>query len=251
MGDLSMRLRSGKEDAKMIRIAVVEDEKRYQEQLKKYLHQYEKEHSCSFALAVYTDGDEIVENYRCEYDIILLDIKMQFMDGMTAAEKIREKDGQVIIMFITNMTNYAIRGYEVDALDYILKPITYFAFAKKLDRAMSRLEKREEKRSVTIQVSSGIQKIFIEDICYIESDAHVLIFHTIKGEYKTYLNMKDMESVLSKYSFFRCNRGYLVNLKYVDGVHDGCASVNGDSLIISRAKKKGFMAALADYIGEE
>jgi len=235
----------------MIRIAIVEDEKRYQEQLKEYLHQYEKEHSCSFDITVYTDGDEIADNYRCEYDIILLDIKMQFMDGMTAAEKIREKDGQVIIMFITNMTNYAIRGYEVDALDYILKPITYFAFVKKLERAVARLGRREQKRSVRIQVSSGVQKIFVEDICYIESNGHVLVFHTIKGEYKTYLNMKDMEDELGAHNFFRCNRGYLVNLKYVDGVYDGCAMVNGDSLVISRAKKKEFMSALADYIGEE
>ncbi len=234
----------------MIRIAIVEDEKKYQEQLKKYLNQYEKERSSSFDITVYADGDEIVENYRCEYDIILLDIKMRFMDGMTAAEKIREKDQQVIIMFITNMTNYAIRGYEVDALDYILKPITYFAFAKKMDRAVERLGRREPKRLITIQVSSGVQKILVDDICYIESNAHVLVFHTIKGEYKTYLNMKDMETALGEYSFFRCNRGYLVNLKYVDGVRDGCAVVNGDNLVISRTKKKEFMAALADYIGE-
>lgn len=235
----------------MVKVAVVEDERNYQEQLRTYLRQYEKEYCCPLEITVYSDGDEITENYKCQYDIILLDIKMQFMDGMTAAEKIREMDGQVTIMFITNMTNYAIRGYEVDAMDYILKPITYFAFAKKFDRAVERLGRRRQRSSVTIQVASGVQKLFIDDICYIESNAHILVFHTTKGEYSTYLKMKDMEEALSSYSFFRCNRGYLVNLKYVDGVQDGCAQVGGDSLIISRAKKKEFMAALAEYMGKE
>ena len=109
----------------MITIAIVEDEEAYAKQLTEYIEQYQQESGKRFRVIRFTDGDEIVEKYTGEYDIILMDIQMQFMDGMTAAEEIRKFDTKVVIMFITNMTNYAIRGYEVDAMDYVLKPVTW------------------------------------------------------------------------------------------------------------------------------
>ena len=108
----------------MITIAIVEDEEAYAKQLTEYIEKYQQESGRRFKVIRFTDGDEIVEKYTGEYDIILMDIQMQFMDGMTAAEEIRKFDTKVVIMFITNMTNYAIRGYEVDAMDYVLKPVT-------------------------------------------------------------------------------------------------------------------------------
>ena len=115
----------------MIRVALVEDDAAYREQLTGYLRQYEREQGEKFHLSVFTDGDEIVEGYKAVYDIILMDIEMQFMDGITAAERIREYDSEVVIMFITNMPQYVMKGYLVDALDYVLKPISYYAFSQK------------------------------------------------------------------------------------------------------------------------
>ena len=235
----------------MISLAIAEDEGMYRTQLQQYLHQYEKGRGCAFSLSVYTDGDEIVENFSCQFDIILLDIKMQFMDGMTAAEKIRQQDSQVIIMFITNMVNYAIRGYAVDALDYILKPITYFSFAQKLDRAIGRLDRREKEETLSIQQAAGIQKIEIGKIIYIENDAHILVFHTARGEIRSYLKMQDMEERLASRGFYRINKGCLVNMRYVDGIGDGCALVGQEKLVISRARKKDFMDALTKYMGDQ
>lgn len=100
----------------MIHIAIVEDEDIYIRQLTEYMERFKKEFSKEIRLSFFRDVDEIVEKYTADYNIILMDIQMQFMDGMTAAEKIREMDKNVIIMFITNMTSYAVRGYEVDAL---------------------------------------------------------------------------------------------------------------------------------------
>ena len=97
----------------MIHIAIVEDEKKFVEQLESYIVQYKKERSKDIKVSVFSDGEDIIEEYRCQYDIILMDIQMEFMDGMTAAEKIRQLDNEVVIMFITNMTQYAVRGYEV------------------------------------------------------------------------------------------------------------------------------------------
>lgn len=126
----------------MIRIAIVEDEVRYQEQLIEFLRKFEQDRGENIEVEIYSDGDEIVENYKAQFDIILMDVQMQFMDGMSAAEEIRKMDTEVVIIFITNMAQYAIKGYEVDALDYVLKPISYFPFSQRLNRAIDRMKKK-------------------------------------------------------------------------------------------------------------
>ena len=108
---------------RMIQIAIVEDEEIYVKQLTEYIRKYQTERGRSIKVTVFGDGEDITENYSGGFDIILMDIQMRFMDGMTAAEKIRQMDQKVIIMFITNMIQYAVRGYEVDAMDYVVKPV--------------------------------------------------------------------------------------------------------------------------------
>ena len=194
------------------------------------------------------DGTEAVVLYEKERpDILLMDIQMKYMDGMTAAEQIRKLDSEVIIMFITNMTQYAIRGYEVDALDYVVKPVEFFPFSQKLDRAIGRLQNKK-KVFVSIPVEDGVLKMEIDDIYYVESMGHSLIYRTKKGEFTARGTMKDMEEILSPYGFFRCNKGYIVNLKYVDGVKEGVCLINDEELLISRANKKPFMEALVNYM---
>ena len=139
----------------MIRIAIVEDEESYISVLKEYLERYKKESGEQIEVTVYHDGDEIAAFYRAQFDIILMDIEMKFIDGMTAAEEIRKVDSSVSIIFITNAPQYAIRGYEVGALDYILKPVSYFTFSQKLGRAVSKLKKRSRKW-ITIPVKGGV-----------------------------------------------------------------------------------------------
>ena len=158
----------------MIRIAIVEDEESYVKELTGYLKENQNTYKEELEITVYRDGDGITSNYRAQFDIILMDIQMKFMDGMSAAEEIRKQDSEVVIMFITNMTQYAIRGYEVDALDYILKPVSYFAFCQKLSRAIARIKKRGSKQ-ITIPVKGGIVRLDVEDIYYIDSVGHNLI----------------------------------------------------------------------------
>lgn len=231
----------------MIRLAIVEDEDLYANQLYEYIQKFEQETDETFQIIRFRDGDEIAEEYTGEYDIILMDIEMQFMDGMTAAEKIREFDEDVVIMFITNMTNYAIRGYQVDALDYVVKPVEYFSFCKKLERALSKVEKKKAP-TITIKIQSGAMKLKTNDIYYIESEGHNLHYVTKKGTYKCRAKIQSAEEDLAQYGFFRSNKSYLVNMQYVEGVSDGCCIVNGDKLLISRARKKDFMVAMTDYI---
>jgi DNA-binding LytR/AlgR family response regulator len=233
----------------MIKIAIVEDEASYARQLQDFLEQYEKDHEESFQVSVYSDGDEIVHKYKAQFDIILMDIEMKFMDGMSAAEEIRKVDSEVMIIFITNMAQYAIRGYAVDALDYVLKPVSYFAFSQRLGRAIGRMKKRETKM-IAISIKGGTVRLDAANIYYIESQGHNLIFYTTTGVYEAVGTMRDAEERLTQLNFFRGNKGYLINLSHVEGIRDGCAIVKGKYLLLSRARKKVFMEALTRYWGE-
>ncbi len=233
----------------MINIAIVEDEAMYAKQLEEFLHQYGEENGETFDITIYSDGDQVVHKYKSQYDILLMDVEMKFMDGMSAAEEIRKVDTEVVIIFITNMAQYAIRGYAVDALDYVLKPVSYFAFSQRLNRAISRMKKREQK-VITVNIKGGTVRINIANIYYIESQGHNLILHTILGNYESPGTMKDIEEKLSEMNFCRGNKGYLINLQHVDGIQDGCALVKGEQLLLSRSRKKEFMEALTKYWGE-
>lgn len=232
----------------MIRIAVVDDDAGSVSQIKEYLLRYQSERNEQFHILTFSDGDEIVENYKAEYDIILLDIEMRFMDGMTAAQLIREKDSEVILIFITNMAQYAIKGYTVGATDYVLKPVSYFSFSQRLDKVIGRIN-RNVKKFMAVNIKGGTVKLYLPDIYYIESLGHRLIFHTLTGEYVTFGAIKDVEEKLKKLNFFRCSKGYLLNLEHVESVQDGCALMNGARLPISRTRKKEFMEELTSYLG--
>ena len=117
-----------------------------------------------------------------EADLILMDIEMPLMDGMTAAKCIRELDQSVIIIFITNMAKYAIKGYAVDALDYVLKPVPYFAFSQQLLKALARLEKRA-KHYLTVPVEGGLRRLDTASIYYLESEGHRVLFYTDEGDF--------------------------------------------------------------------
>ena len=233
----------------MLRIAVVEDDKTYAAQLKEYLVRYGTEKNQKISVALFPDGEDIVTDYSAEFDIILMDVEMTFMDGMTTAERIREKDNEVVIIFITNMPQYAIQGYKVDALDYVLKPISYFAFSQRIDRALTRVKKKEA-TYITVAQKGGKKKLNVDKICYVEVRDHDLIYHSTKGDIVTKSSMKEAEDTLGGTKIFRCNRCYLVNLEYVEDFRGNDVTVASDVIQVSRARKKAFMDALNDYMNE-
>lgn len=232
----------------MIQIAIVDDEPQCIAQLRRYLEKFQRENSTALEVSAFSNGAALLDSYRGQYDLLLLDIEMPLMDGMTVAERIRRQDPEVIILFITNMSQYAIRGYEVGAMDYLLKPLSYFPFSQRLGRALSRVQKKA-KHYLVVPVKGGAQKLDTEDIYYVESQGHNLLFHTAGGVFVTPGALKDVEEKLASLNFSRCNKGYLVSLSHVDGIIDGCAVVQGEKLLISRGRKAEFMEALANCVG--
>lgn len=226
-----------------VRIAIVEDSDLDRELLRKNLARYEQERGVRFDLTEFSDGEDLVTGYTADYDLILMDIRMTFMDGMRAAKRVRELDSDVVIVFISNTPQYAIEGYKVRAMDYMLKPITWFSFSESLGRALNSV-KPHQKSYVTVALKGGRTKLEMERICYVEAQDHQLLYNTLDGNYVSKGTMRDAEAQLSAGNFFRCNRCYLVNLKHVE-TYKGCdIRVNGDVIQVSRRRRKSFLDAL-------
>lgn len=233
----------------MKHIAVVEDDSSASQQIQNYLSLYQKENEQEFSVTVFADGLSILEDYHPIWDIILMDIEMSLMDGMTAAKCIRELDQSVIIIFITNMAKYAIKGYEVGALDFVLKPVSYFAFSLKITKALTSLAHRE-KASVLLTFKNGMMRLPAEDITYIEILRRQMIVHTETEVYPVAGTLTEMEAKLGDAGFARCNKGYLVNLRHVKRITADSVQVGNDELLISRRRREDFLAAMTDYYGE-
>ena len=232
----------------MYHIAIVEDEREFREQLQSYLKQFEKENNALFQISLFEDGAEILENYKNEYDIILLDIEMPKVNGMDAAEQIREMDEDVVLMFITNMAQYAIHGYSVGALDFVMKPITYYTFAMKMKRALKRAQKKAPK-SLVLNLPDGIKTVEIKKIYYVEVQNRMLHYHTEDGEIIVRGTLQSAEKVLKPYPFAKCNHWYIVNLMHVKEVNKNIATVGPYLVEISRRNKAVFLKALTEYMG--
>ena len=231
-------------------IAVVEDSAQDRAVLDSYLEKYQQEKNCHFQITHFSDGDEIALGYKGGYDLILMDIEMTFMDGMSAAEEIRRADPEVLIIFITNSPQYAIKGYSVGALDYVLKPVPYFAFSQQLQKAVNQLARRA-RHYLAVPVDGGMRRLDTAAIYYMESDGHKVCFYTEDGDFIAPGALKAFEEKLANRPFARCNSGYLVNLAQVRGVQQSEVQVGPHTLQISRPRRKAFLAALADYIGGE
>lgn len=186
----------------MIRIAIVEDDTGYRSQLGKYIDQYQSDFSETVSVSEFSDGLEIVEKYKSEYDIILMDIQMKHMDGMQAAMRIRDMDKNVIIIFITNSAQFAVQGYKVEALDYVLKPIQYFAFSQVLHNAVKKVHGKSKFYIHLIQESKMI-RLDADQILYIESRGHTIIYHTEIGEYAERGSLKSAEEKLAQRHYYK------------------------------------------------
>ena len=230
----------------MIRVAIVEDEKSAAEVLMNHLNLFGKNNDCSFSIVHFDNAIDFLNKYNNSYDIVFMDIDMANMDGMTAAEKLRKMDSTVILIFVTNLAQYAVKGYEVEALDFIVKPVSYYGLDLKLKRVIKRIN---DTIDLKISINDSIIKIKTSDIYYIETNGHKVIYHTKEGDYTAYGSLKNIETLLINSHFERCNACYLVNLKHVKSDKGYVCVVGNDTLSISHNKRKDFVNKLNNFMG--
>lgn len=239
-------------DTAQINIAVVEDSADDLANCLSLLEKYSKEKNILFNIQSFESGDAFLMRFKSQYDFIILDINLSAINGIDVARSIREKDEKVIIMFATNLSKYATRGYEVDAIDYVLKPLNYASFYLRLERAMKRINKRDN-YFVVVQSEGGFNRININDVLYVEVIAHDIIFHLINdSSITTSGTLKKFEEQLKDHWFIRCNSCYLVNARKIKRVEKlDVHLLNNEVIAISHPKKKFFMEAFKKYVMKE
>ena len=203
----------------------------------------------SETLVRYDKHTEKAEAMLHDADLIFFDIEMPGLSGMDVAKKVREYDKHTTIVFVTNLAQYAIEGYSVNAFDFLLKPINYSSFELKLDRVFHELHHHMDENFITIGNKQGITRLNVNDILYVEVKNHDLIYHSLKEEYRIRSTMLKAVEELSQYHFELCNACYLVNLKYVNRIENNMVEIGESKLMISQSRRKTFLSSFAKYLG--
>lgn len=233
----------------MIKIAIVEDEKEMASALEKNVQQFFRDNKFEIEIAKFNNALDLLNSYKYDFDLIFMDINLPNLNGMEASKKIRQMDNSVMIIFVTSLAQYAITGYEVNAFDFILKPISYYNFVLKMQRALLVL-KTKDKKTILVPYKTNFKKVEISNIMYIEVLDHKIIFHTTKENIESFDTLKKYEELLKDSGFALCNRSYLVNLKYVKEVDNNFAYIGDNKLLISRPRRKEFIKELNIYLGK-
>ena len=230
----------------MLDIAIVEDRAEAVDVLKAHIARLKQEKGIECRYTVFANGLFFIENYKPVYDAVFMDIEMPLMNGMEAAGRLRKVDAYVPLVFITDLKQYALKGYEVEAMDFLVKPVSYASFSTMIERVCRRSTKKEEQ--LTLSTAEGAFNVNINDIYYIEMSNHYVVYHTVSGEISFFGSLTEEEKRLPKDRFVRCNSGLLVNLAQVKKVQDGEVYVSNASLPMSRNKKAAFMESLLHFM---
>lgn len=233
-----------------MRIAIVEDQAAERSRLKEYAENYFAAKGMEAEYFLFEDGSYFLEQYPGRLDLVFLDIEMKCLDGVRTAHRLREFDGQVQILFVTRMIQYALEGYAVDAADFLVKPLRYPVFCSRMDRVVQKIQ------FVTprfLMMKQGREEICcpIQQITYMESLSKKTILHR-KGQPDMYPaeTLAALESRLKEEPFFRCHKSFLVNLNHIQNVSAADVTVDGVQVPVSKHRRREFMQALANYRGK-
>lgn len=234
----------------MIRIAIVEDNEADARTLSACIKKWCGERRAeSVECAVYSDAVKFLEQGSTAADIVFMDIEMPYMNGMDAAAEFRKYNREAILIFATRATRYAVRGYSVDAIGYLVKPIGIHALGQVLEKALRLYRERSRNQTVMLKTRDGMVKVNTDSIRYIEAASHLLHIYMGDTVHDIWSGLDKMQELLPE-NFVCCHRGFIVNLKYVDCVKkDGLCVVGQPELLIpiSRQKRTEFMERLTRY----
>ncbi len=234
----------------MIKIAIVEDEKLHADILEGFIKEYSEREDLKTNVTVFEDGATFLDKYQSVYDLVFLDIRMPNIDGMRAAEKLRELDSTVQIVFVTNLGDYAVKGYGVNARGFIKKPLSYAEFESNMKRVVQYILLHDEN---VFTIHSGLVKhrIRIRDLMYVEVLGHICTFHTTEGDIEGRNSLRSVAKELEKYQFLLCSSSLLVNPVYIQSVNVKTVTVAGKEMELSRLKRKEFMLRFNAWLAKD
>lgn len=232
---------------------VLEDQESDCLRLKSYIKRYAQEHSVDIETVVFQNGLDLVKNYRDDFDILFVDIEVPGMNGMKVSEQVRSFDMLIPIIITTNMAQYAIKGYEVDALGFIVKPLPYSMFSYYLSKALTKCErnrKLKENNVLTITTAAGsMRQMYVDEIKYIVKEKNYIVYYLVSGEQiKERGAMKDILPRFENTPLKQCSSGCLVNLRFVKQKEGNEVHLAEISFSIAMPYRKTFTKELMDYV---
>lgn len=234
----------------MIKIAICEDEKEQQELLKTYINQIFEALYIKYKLEIFNSGEELLENYQNDTDVLLLDIQMGQINGMDTARKIRSIDDKVEIIFITSLIEYALEGYEVRAYRYLIKPVKYENLKENIINCIKEVDIKN--KYIIVKEQGNQIKLDINEITYVEVQKETITIHTLNEVYKTNGTMINIEKDIDCDRFFRCHKSFLVNLEHIKSIKQYTAILeNSEEVPISRYRFKDTKDKFFDLIEDK
>lgn len=224
------------------KVSVVDDNASDREYITVLVKRWAAESGHTVSLSGFPSAEAFL--FACEdspSDMLLLDIEMGGLNGVELAKAVRQKDGTVQLVFITGYPDFIAEGYEVSALHYLMKPVSFEKLCMVLDKAAANLARAERRLCVTYDYETVF--VPLSQIFYIEAQKQYVMIHAAGGNYRKKGSLAEMEKELDEY-FFKCQRSFLVNLRYVVRVKRDCVVLkDGTEVPISRG--------MAEKIGKE
>ncbi|MDB8791088.1 LytTR family DNA-binding domain-containing protein [Romboutsia sp. 1001216sp1] len=233
----------------MINIGICDDELYCRSNIKDILKEILSSYPINYNIYEFSSGEELLNNYPKDLDILIMDIQMKTINGMDTARKIREFDQNLEIIFMTSFVEFMQEGYEVKAYRYILKPINERKISKNILPCINEIVKKRN-NYLTINVKNYVDRIKIDSIIYIETDRPNILIYTHDNMYTTKMSISKIEKILSEYGFFRCHNSYIVNLKLVESMTGNTVVVGGKDIPISKYRVKNLKLAITNILGD-
>ncbi len=232
----------------MLLIAVCDDIPLECADIAKQIETILKQSNADFIIKKFFGGLELIQS-RESFDIIFLDIKMPNINGMELAKQIRKQDRQSLIIFITSASEYVFDAFDVEAFQYLLKPIQTDKLKNVLEKATKKMQIDANIDFLMISANRQIQKVFLKDILYIESIGRIAKIHCNNGTLETYEQIGILEDKLSDKFFFRCHKCFLVNLNFVDAFNKTEVRLeNGEKIMLAKRRYEDFQKAILSYM---
>ena len=232
----------------MLRLAIVDDTPADSAALKELVADFFARNEQAYTLHVFDTPLDFIRSTE-SHDIVFMDIRMDKLDGLEVARIMRKINTDSVLVFVTAMAQLAIKGYEVDALDFIVKPADQFSINYVLTKALTRLENTSS-TVFALKTSDGIVSLSSNDITYVEVFDHNLAYHTTKGIYEVRGRLSDVIQKLDQKRFIMCNRSFVVNLRYVSSACSEYLVVDGKKVYISKSHSKEIMKHFSNFLGE-
>lgn len=233
----------------MIHIAICDDEKNMSDAIRTMVSDFFRAKNMEAVIVQFSNGEELLR-YDKTIDILFLDIQMKGTDGMETARKLRRRKFKGFLIFITVLKEMVFQSFEVQAYDYLVKPIEERRFNKTMERLLTSLQ-NADKAHLLVQKGYESRIVPLEDIVFCEIIDRKVFLHLTSSEVIDYYErIEKLETKLDS-RFFRCHRSFLINLKYLKSYKNATAYMEtGDEIPVSRLRSKEFSGVILQYMKE-